>query len=90
MKTILFAASALSLLAAAPASAQMMMGDGMAMGGRSCVSGGQFVPCPTAGGGMMMDRRAGMQPGMMMEQPGMYPPEMSPREERRMMRRQRM
>ncbi|MDB5510843.1 MAG: hypothetical protein JWR08_326 [Enterovirga sp.] len=89
MKTILFAASALSLLAAAPASAQMMMGDGMAMGGRSCVSGGQFVPCPTTGGGMMMDRRAGMQPGMM-EQPGMYPPEMSPREERRMMRRQRM
>lgn len=83
MKTILLTASALSLLAIAPASAQTMMGDGMARG-RSCVSGGQFVPCPGTGGMVMMN------PRMEMDEPGMYPPEMSAREERRMMRRQRM
>lgn len=62
MKTILFASAALSLMAIAPASAQMMgNGMGMAAGPKSCVSGGQFVPCPPPG----------MQPGMAMQAPGM-------------------
>ncbi len=63
MKKILFASAALSLMAIAPASAQMMGGDmGMAAGPKSCVSGGQFVPCPPPGM---------MQPGMAMQDPDM-------------------
>lgn len=65
MKPIIVA-SVFSLLAVVPAAAQApapMMG-----GARSCVSGGQFVPCPPAGG---------MMPGMGMNQgmggPGMQP-----------------
>lgn len=63
MKKILFASAAISLMAIAPASAQMMMGNGMGMaaGPKSCVSGGQFVACPPPG----------MQPGMAMQEPGM-------------------
>jgi hypothetical protein len=86
MKKILFAASALTLLAVAPASAQMM-GGMMGPSGQSCVSGGQFVPCP--GPGM----QAGMmQPGMAMQDPGMEPQHRMTRremrEQRRMMREQ--
>ena len=85
MKKILFAASALTLLAAAPASAQMM---GMMGGsGTSCVSGGQFVPCP--GPGAMQPGM--MQPGMAMQDGGMEPRRMTRREmrdRRRMMREQ--
>lgn len=76
MKKILFASAALSLMAVAPASAQMMMGGNMGptAGPTSCVSGGQFVPCPPAG----------MQPGMAMQEPGM-----NRRMTRREMREQR-
>lgn len=68
MRSILFAGSALLVMAAAPASAQTMggspmggptmggspmggmMGGMMGSSGKSCVSNGQFVPCPPAGG----------------------------------------
>lgn len=83
MKRILFAASALSLLAIAPASAQMLGMGMMGTTGQSCVSGGQFVPCPGPGA---------MQPGMAaMEEPAMAPQKMTRREmraQRRMAREQ--
>ena len=81
MKRLFPIAVALSLVGIAPASAQMVMGGDMAMGGQSCVMGDQFVPCPVAGA---------MAPGMMrpgMVQPGMmYPPEMAMEDEAEMQR----
>lgn len=92
MKKILFASAALSLMAIAPASAQMMGGDmGMAAGPKSCVSAGQFVPCPPPGGmmqpGMMRPGMAMQDPGM--REPGMEQPGMNRRMTRREMREQR-
>jgi hypothetical protein len=60
MRNVLLATAALTLAAAVPASAQMA--DPMMMGGsgQSCVSNGQFVPCPP---GTM--RRDGMAPNPM-------------------------
>jgi hypothetical protein len=67
MRGLLFAAAAMSLAAAAPASAQMA-GDPMMSpnGPRSCVMNGQFVPCPP-GAGMPAN---GMAPNPLMV-PGM-------------------
>lgn len=53
----------------------------MAAGPRSCVSAGEFVPCPPPGT---------MQPGMAMREPGMMQePGMDRRMTRREMREQR-
>lgn len=67
MKAFLIASVALSVLAIAPASAQMMGGS---PGGGSCVSGGQFVPCGAPA----------MQPGGAgMAEPEMAEPKARPR-----------
>jgi hypothetical protein len=59
-------ASALSILAVAPASAQAPAAPMMQPGAMSCVSGGQFVPCPPGtqmpNPGMGMGTQAGAQP----------------------------
>jgi hypothetical protein len=66
MRAFLFATAALSVAAAAPASAQMAGDPMMPAGPQSCVMNGQFVPCPP-GGGMRAD---GMAPNPFMV-PGM-------------------
>ena len=83
MRKLFFIASALTVFAAAPASAQMapMMGDGMGMtSGRSCVQNGAFVPCPPMGG---------MQPGMAGGGMAMQQPMAERRMTKREMRMQR-
>ena len=65
-------ASALSILALAPAAAQAPAAPMMQPGAMSCVSGGQFVPCPPGtqmpnqgmGMGMGGQQAAAQQPGM--------------------------